>query len=126
MLKGEVSIVDPVMFDELNESKIMSAALLTKREAGQSGMYSENWRKMLVSKNYGVTLKSYAKLRFCDLRSAGDRPEAKHPRPTRAWSGGYGLEYLSHLFDFSQKYLCVASSLKIGSLGSFWMVVMIN
>ena len=61
MLKGEVSIVDPVMFDELNESKIMSAALLTKGAAGPSGMDSENWRRMLVSKNYAVTAKSYSK-----------------------------------------------------------------
>jgi hypothetical protein len=40
MLKGEIPIVDPVMFDALDESMIMNAALRTKGVAGSSGMDS--------------------------------------------------------------------------------------
>ena len=62
MLKGELPFTDPVMFAGIDESAVSKAALRTKGAAGPSGLDSDNWRRILISKNYG----SHGK----DLRTA--------------------------------------------------------
>ena len=53
VVKGEVSFVDPAMFNNIDESSISKAALKTKGSAGPSGLDSDVWRRILVSKNFG-------------------------------------------------------------------------
>ena len=53
MLTGEIPFVDPVMFENLNESTISRAALKTRGAAGPSGVDADGWRRILVSKNFG-------------------------------------------------------------------------
>ena len=62
MLKGELPFTDPVMFAGIDESAVSKAALRTKGAAGPSGLDSDNWRRILISKNYA----SHGK----DLRTA--------------------------------------------------------
>ena len=48
LLSGKVPFVDPVMFEELDESTIAKAALRTKGAAGPSGLDADGWRRMLI------------------------------------------------------------------------------
>ena len=52
MLKGELPFTDPVMFAGIDESAVSKAALRTKGAVGPSGLDSDNWRRILISKNY--------------------------------------------------------------------------
>ena len=54
--------MDPVIFEDIDESLIAKAAIKTKGAAGPSGLDSDGWRRLLISKNYGVIGK--------DLRTA--------------------------------------------------------
>ena len=53
LLSGEVPFVDPVMFHDLDETVICKAAIRTKGAAGPSGMDAENWKRIIISKNFG-------------------------------------------------------------------------
>ena len=53
MLGGEIPLVDPIIFQTINEETILKAALLTKGAAGPSGLDANNWRQILLSKNFG-------------------------------------------------------------------------
>lgn len=54
LLDGEPPFVDPVMFQNIDESTIMSAALRTRGSSGPSGLDADGWRRILVSKNFGT------------------------------------------------------------------------
>ena len=62
LIPGETPTVDPVIFEDIDESLIAKAAIKTKGAAGSSGLDSEGWRRLLISRNYGVIGK--------DLRTA--------------------------------------------------------
>ena len=62
LLTGEVPFFDPVIFSNIDESSIASAAIRTRGAAGPSGMDADQWRRILISKNYGAVGK--------DLREA--------------------------------------------------------
>ena len=62
LMDGEIPFFDGVIFTNINESAIASAALKTKGGAGPSGHDANGWRRMIISKNYGKTGK--------DLRTA--------------------------------------------------------
>ena len=55
LMTGEISFIDPVMFSAIDESTITKAALHTKGVAGPSGLDANDWRRILVSKNFGNT-----------------------------------------------------------------------
>ena len=55
LMKGETPFIDPVMFENIDETTISKAALRTKGAAGPSGVNADGWRRMLLSKNYGKT-----------------------------------------------------------------------
>ena len=62
MIDGEIPLVDPTLFANIDESSIAKAAMNTKGAAGPSGLDALAWRHILVSKNYGSSGK--------DLRDA--------------------------------------------------------
>ena len=62
LIQGETPTVEPVIFEDIDESLIAKAAIRTKGAAGPSGLDSDGWRRLLISKNYGVIGK--------DLRTA--------------------------------------------------------
>ena len=45
--------IDPIIFEEIDETSIDKAAKTTKGSAGPSGMDSDMWRRKLCSKAYG-------------------------------------------------------------------------
>jgi len=53
LLDGPVPFIDPVMFHDLDESVIVKAASRTKGSAGPSGMDADNWKRIIISKNFG-------------------------------------------------------------------------
>ena len=55
LLDGEVPYFDPVVFSNIDESSIAKAAIRTHGAAGPSGMDADMWRRILISKNYGMT-----------------------------------------------------------------------
>ena len=59
---GDIPYFDPVVFSNIDESSIAKAATKTKGAAGPSGMDADQWRRILINKNFGLTGK--------DLREA--------------------------------------------------------
>ena len=53
MIEAEAPFVDPIIFNNIDESTISKAALRTKGAAGPSGLDADGWRRILVSKNFG-------------------------------------------------------------------------
>ena len=54
LLRGEKPSVHSVVFEDIDESMVKEAALKTKGGSGLSGLDSDGWRKILVSKSYGT------------------------------------------------------------------------
>ena len=54
LLTGDIPFFDPVVFTNINEKAIATAALKTGGGAGPSGLDADGWRRMLVSRNYGT------------------------------------------------------------------------
>ena len=52
---GELPYFDPVIFTNINEQSIAKAANKTRGAAGPSGLDAEGWRRILISRNYGLT-----------------------------------------------------------------------
>ena len=52
LIQGEPEYFDPVIFTNIDESSIATAATKTKGSAGPSGMDADAWRRILISKNY--------------------------------------------------------------------------
>eukprot|EP00111_Clytia_hemisphaerica_P013628 TCONS_00040071-protein len=55
LLTEEFREIDPIVFEQIDSSAILSAALKTKGAAGPSGMDANGWRRILASRNYGKT-----------------------------------------------------------------------
>ena len=53
LIDGQMPYVDPVMFCNITESTILKSALRTKGSSGPSGLDTDGWRRILVSKNFG-------------------------------------------------------------------------
>ena len=53
LLPGEVPYFDPVIFCNIDEAAIATAATRTKGGAGPSGLDADGWRRILISRNYG-------------------------------------------------------------------------
>ena len=62
LISGELPYFDPVIFTNIDEKAIATAAMRTRGAAGPSGLDAEGWRRILISKNYGLIGK--------DLRTA--------------------------------------------------------
>ena len=54
LIDGQPPFVDPIMFQNITESTIANAALRTRGSGGPSGLDADGWRRILVSKNFGV------------------------------------------------------------------------
>ena len=54
LMTGDIPFFDPIIFTNINEKAIATAALKTRGGAGPSGQDADGWRRMLVSKNYGT------------------------------------------------------------------------
>ena len=52
LMHGEVRHVNPVIFDSINADLIQKIAIRTKGAAGPSMLSADDWRNMLVSKQY--------------------------------------------------------------------------
>ena len=55
LLDGEPPYFDPIVFTNIDDSSIATAALRTRGVAGPSGLDADGWRRILISKNYGTT-----------------------------------------------------------------------
>ena len=52
LITGEEPFVDPAQFNSIDERAIFRAAMSTRGSAGPSGADANQWRRMLISKNY--------------------------------------------------------------------------
>ena len=55
LLPGEVPMVQPIIFESIDEDMVLKAAQITKGGSGPSGMDADGWRKILSSRVYGDT-----------------------------------------------------------------------
>ena len=53
LLRGKKSSVNPVVFEDIDNSMVKEAALKTKGGSSPSGLDADGWRKILASKSYG-------------------------------------------------------------------------
>ena len=53
LIEGDPPFIDPVLYDNIDESTILKAAIKTKGCAGPSGVDADGWRRILVSRNFG-------------------------------------------------------------------------
>ena len=51
-MDGQPPFVDPLMFESITESTIANSALRTKGSSGPSGLDTDGWKRILVSKNF--------------------------------------------------------------------------
>ena len=54
MLHSPVKRINPIIFDEIDESLVMKAASRSRGAAGPSKLYGDEWRKILCSTVYGT------------------------------------------------------------------------
>ena len=54
MSRGEKPSVHPVVFKDIDENMVKETALKTKGGSGPSGLDTDGWRKIFVSKSYGT------------------------------------------------------------------------
>ena len=53
ILQGPISTVNPIVYDVIDESRVLKAAQKTKGGSGPSGLDADGWRKPLTSRVYG-------------------------------------------------------------------------
>ena len=53
LLQGPVKLVHNIVFEDINESIILKAAIKTKGGCGPSGFDADNWRRIFASKQFG-------------------------------------------------------------------------
>ena len=53
LIRGPEPFIDPVLFENLDESAIRNAALRTRGSSGPSGLDADGWKRILVSKYFG-------------------------------------------------------------------------
>ena len=61
LMTGDLPYFDPIIFDDIDEQSIAKAANKTRGAAGPSGMDADNWRCILISKDFGNTGKELRK-----------------------------------------------------------------
>ena len=54
LLRGEKPSVHPVVFEDIDENMVKEVALKTKGGSGPSRLDAEGWKKIIVSKSYGI------------------------------------------------------------------------
>ena len=52
LLHGEIQMVQPIIYEAIDENMVLKAAQLMKGGSGPSGMDADGWRKILKSKTY--------------------------------------------------------------------------
>ena len=53
LIVGDIPVVEPVIFDNIDADLIYKAAKLTKGSSGPSGLDADIWRRILCSKSFG-------------------------------------------------------------------------
>ena len=51
LIEGSVRKINPVVYNDIRESLILKASMLTKGGSGLSDLDAEGWRRMLLQKN---------------------------------------------------------------------------
>ena len=54
LLQGPTRPVHPIVYEDMDESLILKAAMLTKGGSGPAGLDSDGWRKILTSWSFGI------------------------------------------------------------------------
>ena len=54
LLQGPVRPVHQIVYEDMNESLILKAAMLIKGGSGPSGLDADGWRKILISRSFGT------------------------------------------------------------------------
>ena len=65
LLRGEKPSVQPAVFEDIDESMVKEAALKTKGGSCPSGLDADEWRKILATKNYGMSMSLYPVGIYC-------------------------------------------------------------
>ena len=71
LLQGPVLPVYPIIYEDMDESLILKAAMLAKGGSGPSGLDADGWRKILTSRSFGTASSELCKTfalfvkRFC-------------------------------------------------------------
>ena len=55
LIEGPGRKIHPVVYDDIDESLILKAALLTKGGSGPSGLNADGWRRLLTSREFGTS-----------------------------------------------------------------------
>ena len=66
LIQGPTRPIHPLAYDDMDESVIMKASMLTKGESGPSGLDADGWRRILTSRAFGTAIldlrKTFAQL----------------------------------------------------------------
>ena len=54
LLQGSTRPIHPILYENMDESLILKAAMLTKGGSGPSGLDADGWRKILTSRSFGT------------------------------------------------------------------------
>ena len=54
LLQGPIRPVHPIVHEDMDESLILKAAMLTNVGSGPSGLDTDCWRKILISRSFGT------------------------------------------------------------------------
>ena len=55
LVEGPVRKIHPIVYNDIDESLILKAAMLTKEGSGPSGLDADGWRRMLTSREFGTS-----------------------------------------------------------------------
>ena len=73
LIQGPTRPIHPLAYDDMNESVIMKASMLTKGGSGSSGLDTDGWHRILTSRAFGTVIldlrQTFAQLVVC--RRAG-------------------------------------------------------
>ena len=62
LLQGPVRPVHPIVYEDMDESLILKAAMLTKGGSGPSGLDTDGWRKIVTSRSFGTASSDLRKI----------------------------------------------------------------
>ena len=62
LLQGPTWPVHPVVYDDMDESLILKAAMLTRHGFGSSGLDADGWRKILILCSFGTASSDLRKI----------------------------------------------------------------
>ena len=55
LLQGPTRPVHPIVYEDMDESLILKAVMLTKGGSGPSDLDADGWRKILTSRSFGTS-----------------------------------------------------------------------